>query len=200
MHTQDDTAAAIVAAGADYVFTVKANRPSLLKALKKLPWTTVPPGATRTEHGHGPRVTRTIKILQIPTLPTWPHLTGATQVGQLPRTVTTRGTKTVEIVYLITSASHRDAQPADLASWDQNHWGTENRLHYVRDVTYDWGYLPPAGADRNQTRTRHGPHIMAALRNTAISIRRLADWDNTAAALRHHPRNPERAITCTLTC
>lgn len=192
MHTQDDTAAAIVAAGADYVFTVKANRPSLLKALKKLPWAKVSTGATRTEHGHGRRVTRTIKVLQFPTLPTWPQFTGATQVGQLRRTVTTRGKKTVEIVYLITSASHRDAHPAALADWVQGHWGIENRLHHVRDVTYD--------EDRSQTRTGHGPHVMAALRNAAISILRLAGWDNIAAALRHHARNPERTITCALTC
>ena len=41
---------------------------------------------------------------------------------------------------------------------------------------------------------------MATLRNTAISILRLTGWDNIDAALRHHARNPDRAIKCTLTC
>lgn len=44
MHTQNDTAQVIVDAGADYVFTVKANQPRLLAALKNLPWRDVPPG------------------------------------------------------------------------------------------------------------------------------------------------------------
>ena len=55
MHTQDDTAKAILDAAADYVFTVKANRPTLLTALKKLAWTKVPVGARSTETGHGRR-------------------------------------------------------------------------------------------------------------------------------------------------
>ena len=41
---------------------------------------------------------------------------------------------------------------------------------------------------------------MATLRNTAISLLRLTSWTNIAAALRHHSRDPERALTCPLTC
>ena len=41
---------------------------------------------------------------------------------------------------------------------------------------------------------------MATLRNTAISILRLNGWDNIAQALRHHARDPERTLTCLLTC
>ena len=41
---------------------------------------------------------------------------------------------------------------------------------------------------------------MASLRNTVISLLRLAGWDNIAKALRHHARNPDRALTCLLTC
>ncbi|BEH01980.1 ISAs1 family transposase [Brooklawnia propionicigenes] len=191
MHTQDDTAKAIIAAGADYVFTVKANRPTLLAALKALPWNKVPVGSTSTQHGHGRRATRTIKVIETPTLPGWPEFTGAAQVAQLRRTVTKNGKKTVEVVYLITSADHHDAPPATLAAWVQGHWSIENALHWVRDVTYD--------EDRSHVRTGHAAHVMASLRNTAISILRLTGWDNIATALRHHARNPERAITCALT-
>jgi hypothetical protein len=52
----------------------------------------------------------------------------------LRRTVTKKGRKAVEVVYLITS--DRDAEPATLAPWVRSHWEIENRLHWVRDVTY----------------------------------------------------------------
>jgi hypothetical protein len=187
MHTQDDTAKAIIAAGADYVFTVKANRPKLLKALKALPWTKVPLGSTSADRSHGRRATRTIKVIDVPALPGWPEFTGVAQVG-----VTRGGKKSVEVVYLITSATHHDAPPTVLAAWVKGHWAIENKLHWVRDVTYD--------EDRSQVRTGHAPHVMASLRNTAIGILRLAGWDSIAAALRHQARDPERAITCALTC
>lgn len=92
MHTQTDTAKAITDdAGADYVLTIKANRPVLHAALKALPWAQVRIGHQHTEHGHGRRVTRTLKVLNLPALPGWPEFTGAAQVAQLRRTVTRKG-------------------------------------------------------------------------------------------------------------
>ena len=52
-----------------------------------------------------------------------------------------------------------DAQPEAVAAWTQGHWGTENRLHRVRDVIFD--------EDRHQLRTANGPQVMATLRNLA---------------------------------
>ncbi len=97
----------------------------------------------------------------------------------------------MEVVYLITSADHRAADPATLAVWVQDHWGIENRLHWVRDVTFD--------EDRSQIRTRTAPQAMAALRNTAISLLRLAGATNIATALRHHARDPEQVLNLLLT-
>ncbi|MEP7161382.1 MAG: ISAs1 family transposase, partial [Dermatophilaceae bacterium] len=188
----DDTAATILAAGADYVFAVKANRPTLLKALKALPWSKVPAGATSTDVSHGRRATRTIKVIDTPALPGWPDFPGATQVAQLRRTVTHAGKKSVEVVYLITSADHHTAPPAVLAAWVRGHWTVENKLHWVRDVSFD--------EDRSRVRTGQAPRVMASLRNAVIGILRLAGQNNIAAALRHHSYNPERAITCALTC
>ena len=104
------------------------------------------------------------------------------------------------MVYLITSAAHHSAPPDVLAAWVQGHWciwghlplAGANRLHHVRNVTFD--------EDRSQVRTGRSPHVMASLRNTVLGILRLAGWTNIAAALRHHARDPERAITCVLTC
>ena len=182
MHTQTDTAQLIVGAGGDYVFTVKGNQPKLYAACKALPWRDVPARRV-TSKGHGRRVTRTIKVV---TAPIWVEFSGAAQVAQVRRTVTRNGKKTVEVVYLITSADARAACPTTLAAWVQGHWGIENRLHYVRDVTFD--------EDRSQVRTGAAPQVMASLRNLAISLLRLAGWTNIAHALRHHAADNKRAL------
>ncbi|MGH3678498.1 MAG: hypothetical protein ACRDU5_22715, partial [Mycobacterium sp.] len=59
------------------------------------------------------RVTRTIKVSDAPA---WVAFPGAAQVAQLRRTVTKKGNKTVEVVYLITSAGRHSAPPATLAA------------------------------------------------------------------------------------
>ncbi|MCI4674102.1 ISAs1 family transposase [Candidatus Mycolicibacterium alkanivorans] len=187
MHTQTDTATAITAAGGDYVFTVKANMPTLHHKLKKLPWKDIPAHTARATD-RGRRVTRTIKVADVPD---WIDFPGAAQVAQLRRTVTDKGTKTVEVVYLITSARHTAAPPQRLATWVQGHWGIENRLHWVRDVTFD--------EDASQVRTGQAPRVMATCRNLAISMLRIAGWDNIAAGLRHHARHPDHALTLVLT-
>lgn len=189
MHTQTGTANLITAAGADYVFTVKANQPTLHAACKDLPWAKVRVGHRATTTGHGRTVTRTLKVI---TAPDWITFAGAAQVAQLRRTVTQAGKRTVEVVYLITSADHIAAPPATLAVWVQGHWGIENRLHWVRDVTYD--------EDRSQVRTGNAPQVMATLRNTAISLLRLTGWDNIAAGLRHHARTPDSPLKLLMTC
>jgi predicted transposase YbfD/YdcC len=187
LHTQTDTATVITAAGADYVFTVKRNQPRLHATIKALPWRDVP-AHRAISIGHGRRSTRTIKVT---TVPAWINFVGATQVAQVRRTVTRAGKKTTEVVYLITSADHTAAPPATLAGWVQGHWGIENRLHWCRDVTFD--------EDRSQVRTGTAPQVMATLRNTAISLLRLAGWHNIAAGLRHHARHPDQTITHLLT-
>jgi len=147
MHTQTDTATAITGAGGEYVFTVKGNTPTLHRQLKALPWKGVPPHSS-TETGHGKRITRTIRVAAAPD---WVDFPDAAQVAQVRRTVTKGGTKSVEVVYLITSADHTAAPPAVLAAWVQGHWSIENKLHWVRSlgVTFD--------EDRSQVRTGQHP-------------------------------------------
>jgi predicted transposase YbfD/YdcC len=62
MHTQHDTAQAILARQADYVMTVKANMPTVYRQLKKLPWAAVPSvSAVSTDHGrHARRTTKAV--------------------------------------------------------------------------------------------------------------------------------------------
>lgn len=187
MHTQTDTAELIAGAGGEYVFTVKRNMPTLHRNLKDLPWKNVPT-TRQTIRTRGQRVTRTIKVVDVPD---WIDFPAAKQVAQLRRTVTKAGSKTVEVVYLITSAGHVAAPPATLAAWVQGHWRIENRLHWVRDKTF--------GEDESQVRTGQAPRVMATCRNVAISLLRLANWDNIAAGLRHHAAHPDHAIKLALT-
>lgn len=187
VHTQHDTATLVTSAGADYVLSVKANQKTLYARLKALPWAKMP-GHTRTERGHGRRATRTIKVADVPA---WIEFTGATQIAQVRRTVTRKGKRTVEVVYLVTSADAATAPPEVLATWVQGHWEVENRLHWVRDVTFD--------EDRSQVRTGNAPRVMASLRNTAITLLRIHGHENIAAALRHHARDTTRPINLLLT-
>jgi len=178
LHTQSDTAQAITGRHADYVMTVKANMPTLYKQLKKLPWTAIP-ATSAVSTGHGRRARRTIKAVLVPA---WIEFAGAAQVAQVRRTVTKKGKKTVEVVYLITS--DRDADPATLAAWVRGHWEIENRLHWP--LTYQ--------EDKSLVRTGNAPRVMASLRSLAISLLRLDGQANIAAANRHHARDPQRTL------
>jgi hypothetical protein len=82
------------------------------------------------------------------------------------------------VQYLITSVPRRRAGAATLLGWSRGHWGIENRVHYVRDVTM--------GEDANRTRSGSGPQVLAALRNLAISQLRLDGVTNIAAGLRRN--------------
>ena len=69
------------------------------------------------------------------------------QVAQLTRTVTVRrtGKITEEVVYLLTDLTPALASPGRLLELNRGHWGIENRLHYVRDVSF--------AEDRSRLRT-----------------------------------------------
>jgi predicted transposase YbfD/YdcC len=100
------------------------------------------------------------------------------------RTVIKKAKKTVEVVYLITR--DRDADPAGPAAWARIHWHMENKLHWVRDVTYQ--------DDKSQVRTENAPSVRASLRSLAISLLRLDGHSDIAAATRHHARDPQRTL------
>jgi len=91
-----------------------------------------------------------------------------------------------EVAYGITSLSVEKADAQRLLTLNRGHWSIENRLHWVRDVTFD--------EDRSQVRTKGGPRVMATLRNLVISLFRLHSIDNIAKALRACSRKPERAL------
>ncbi|WP_026316207.1 ISAs1 family transposase, partial [Actinokineospora enzanensis] len=79
------------------------------------------------------------------------------------------------------------AHPTRVATYIRNHWHIENRLHWVRDVTYT--------EDASHVRTGNAPRVMASLRNLAINTLRHHGWNNIAQGLRHMSRNPHRPLT-----
>ena len=112
----------------------------------------------------------------------------AAQVFCIERTVTTLQGKPKhhEIVYGITSLSPARADAARVLTLNRSHWGIVNRLHWVRDVTFD--------EDRSQVRTGAGPQVMASLRNMAITLLRLAGCTNVAEGLRRCARHVARPL------
>jgi predicted transposase YbfD/YdcC len=92
-----------------------------------------------------------------------------------------------ETIFCITSLTPPKADATRLLTLNRGHWSIENRLHYVRDRTFD--------EDRSQVRKRAAPHMMASLRNLAIGLLRLAGAStNIAAASRFFMRHTERAM------
>lgn len=117
----------------------------------------------------------------------WPHLR---QVGAIERhrLQVRRGqiiaTETVTRYY-VTSLTPEQADAKVLLALARGHWGIENRLHYVRDVTFD--------EDRSQMRSGSVAHTFAACRNLAIALLRSGGATSIAAALRTFAARPADA-------
>jgi predicted transposase YbfD/YdcC len=88
----------------------------------------------------------------------------------------TSGKHHTETVYGLTSLSNHKADPTRLQELIRGHWSIENRLHWVRDVTFD--------EDRCRIRKGNGAQVMAGLRNLAISLLRMAGSRFIPSALR----------------
>ena len=63
----------------------------------------------------------------------------------------------------------------------RGHWTIENRLHWVREVTFD--------EDRSRVRKGAGAQVMASMRNLAISLLRMAGARYIAPVLRRCARS-----------
>lgn len=185
MHTQRCHAIYLHDRGGHYVLTVKANQPTLHKQLQALPWKNTLTGDSEHSRGHGRVSVRSIKVIPIEPGTLFPHAAQAIQLTRQTRPLAGKEWA-VETVYAVTSLADDHANPAQLNTWIRNHWGIENRLHWVRDVTF--------AEDHSQIRTGNAPRIMASLRNLAISIYRMGNITNIAQAIRHTARNPHRAL------
>jgi predicted transposase YbfD/YdcC len=113
----------------------------------------------------------------------WPDLT---QAFKLVRKRTWNGKTTTETVYGITSLPADDAHADRLLHLTRLHWGIENRVFYVRDMTF--------GEDHCRVRTKSAPIILSTLRNVALNLLNGTGVKNKAAALRRHAAHPDEAL------
>ena len=188
LHTQRDHARYLHARGAHYVFTVKTGWPRVYTQLDSLPWDDMPCLVFR-DHGHGRTELRAIRIAPLGEHGfgdvDFPHAKHAFLIERYTRHHTT-GRHAAYTALGVTSLTGDHAHPARIAAHLRGHWQIENRLHWVRDVTYR--------EDASRIRTGNAPRVMASLRNLAINALRMAGHTNIAAGLRTMARNPRRPL------
>jgi predicted transposase YbfD/YdcC len=109
----------------------------------------------------------------------WP---GLQQVCRIERTVKEKGCVTTEIAYAITSLTAERASAAELLAYNRGHWGIENRLHWVRDVSL--------GEDACRANVQNCPQNLAALRNVGLTLLRRSGVNEILSTLRDFATRP----------
>jgi predicted transposase YbfD/YdcC len=166
MHCQTETAAAIRAHRGDYLLTVKRNQPKLyqelldqfmafgeqdyqVRGLRR---------HTTTEKSHGRQERREYYAAPAPS-----HLKEAWQdirsIGMVYRCREEDGVDHEETMYFISSLP---PLVRTLAKHLRGHWGIENSLHWVLDVTFR--------EDDSRIRKGNGPEIASIFRKLALNI------------------------------
>ena len=166
MHAQHETARCLLGRRADYVVSaVKNNQETILEDLKAIDFSEAPWHET-VEKGHG-RIERrrcTVVDLSGAEWDGYAALHGRRQALRIEREreILKTGKRSIEVTWSLTSLGTERAGPEELLALVRNHWHIENRLHYVRDFTYD--------EDRCRAYVRHLPRNLACLTNAAIAI------------------------------
>ncbi|WP_415033137.1 ISAs1 family transposase, partial [Azonexus sp.] len=108
----------------------------------------------------------------------WPKLAG---VGMIERQREINGKTSTECAFYIGSQGIASAE--SFATAARSHWGIENSLHWVLDVTFR--------EDDCRVRKNHAPHNFAALRKFALTLLRL-DKQYPKRSLRSRRKTAER--------
>jgi predicted transposase YbfD/YdcC len=197
LYCQRSLCSALRQAGGDYLFLVKGNQPQLLEDLRVLfaplePVKRAGEGVLRlpeqqgqtTEKAHGRLEMRSIRVSsELKGYSDWP---GLEQVFEIRRCWQSKGVWKEAVRYGVTSLPATIAIPECLLKLKRGHWIIENGLHYVKDVIM--------GEDKSTVHADNGPKIMAALRNTALSLLRHAGCSTIAARMRYNSTHPQAAL------
>jgi len=171
--TNGTIAKAIRDAGADYLLAVKANQPSLRVEVEAC-FDTVTPGSVQThtthDKGHGRIEQRTVSVVQeVDWLSGDRRFPGELRLPDVACIIRVqacieRGSKAHEETRYYISSAELDAERAGEAV--RGHWGIENRLHWVLDVTFN--------DDQSRLRKGFGATNMAVVRHFALNLVRTA--------------------------
>ena len=165
--TQREIAQQIVEQGGHDLMSVKRNQGSLYEAIEMVfnepPLPSVDEeaiGYRYTEKGHGRLETHQLEsTTALNDYLDWP---GVAQVIRRTRRWIDLSTGEIHqhVRYGVTSLDRARALPRPLEQIWRAHWTIENRLHYVRDVSFQ--------EDASAIRSQHAPHAFAALRNAIL--------------------------------
>lgn len=198
MHTQRSLSEQIVAAGGNYLWTVKSNQPRTEWAIQKLfahEAANLKLGAGLSKEiqvaalvtkGHGRRETRTLwASTELNEYLDWP---GVQQVFRLERLVwhEKHHGYTREVVYGLTSLSPQQASPKKLIRLLRSYWGIESGLHYRRDVTLH--------EDATRLSVGQAGQNMAIINNLVIGLCLRHGHTNLAKARRRFSAKPAEAL------
>ena len=179
LHTTKKTARLITRPlNAHYTLILRGNQPLALQAAQRLLSGTdtevIDSMDVNDDRGHGRTERRTLRVVSCDdTL-----FPGARQVFRLRRdTGGLDGVRTSkEIIHGIVSVDADQASPQHLNHYARGHWAVEDRLHWIRDVTFH--------EDDSQLRTGTAPRALASFRNLSLNTFRLAGRANIAHARR----------------
>ncbi len=142
--------------------------------------------STDTEDAKGRTTTRTLTASTLLTKHThWPGLQRVYQYTTQQKCKRTGQTKR-HVQYGITSLTPERASAADLLKLRREHSTIENKLHWVRDTVFQ--------EDASCLRTGVIPQVMAAMRNTALSVLRFTGHTKITDALQLFASEPKLAV------
>jgi len=168
-----------------YLMVVKKNQPDLYRAIDLVFQLPPPPlvehhldQVTTVDKGHGRLETRTLeRTCALNGYLDWP------EVGQVlrrtcQRVMLTTGQVSEEVRYGVTSLGWQEADARLVEALWRGHWGIENKVHYVRDVTF--------GEDASRIHVGQAPQALAALRNGLLTLVRSTGVTAIADAVRSY--------------
>jgi hypothetical protein len=103
------------------------------------------------------------------------------------RIILKTGKRTSEVSYGLVSLRPDEGGAAVVEGFWRGHWTIENRVHYIRDVTF--------GEDAGHAAQGATAHVLAALRNALLYLFRQARWTSLPDALAHYGASVVRAFT-----
>jgi predicted transposase YbfD/YdcC len=173
LHTQTATLQAIETAGHHCLIAVKQNQPTLYRTIESAAQTqTAISHASVLDHSHGRSVERSVSVFAAPAelLTKW---IGLKSVIMVHRTGTRAEKPFTETVYYLSSQSLSADRYMTLI---RGHWAIENRLHWVKDVTFSEDYPPRLGG--------HAPVNWAIFFTWIVTLVRRAGIRTVPQALR----------------